>query len=34
MVGWAESQIVANGLVNLPIGHSYIVLAKKDLPHG
>lgn len=34
IAGWAESQIAATGLVKLPFGHSYIVLAQKELPHG
>ena len=34
IVGWAESQIAATGLVKLPFGHSYIILAQKELPHG
>jgi 2-polyprenyl-3-methyl-5-hydroxy-6-metoxy-1,4-benzoquinol methylase len=34
ILGWVESQIVASGVVKLPIGHSYIVLAIKDEHHG
>lgn len=34
IAGWVESQIVASGVVKLPIGHSYIVLAIKDEHHG
>lgn len=30
VAGWAESQIAATGLVKLPFGHSYIMLATKE----
>lgn len=34
IAGRLESQIVANGVVKLPMGHSYIIIAIKDVHHG
>ena len=34
IVGGLESRISAFGVARIPAGHSYIVLATKDDPHG
>ena len=33
MVGFAESRILATGLVKFPVGHSYLIIARKEGAH-
>lgn len=33
LVGWMESRIAGTGLVKIPFGHSYLVMARKEVDH-
>ena len=34
LFGWMESRIAGTGLVKIPFGHSYLVMARKEVDHG